>query len=198
VRFLAGVVLALALVPLAAAAPSWKTHQVKAAGFRVAAPATWIDVTRLTPQVLAKENEVPGLRAYVEAARKSKLIKLIVVDVGPTTVKNHFASGVNVTQVPTIGDLRLQRDATIAQLKAAGILVGAVQSRYVSLAAGKALRLSYRARFAAGTPVVASLQFVFVHAGKATVLTYTTLPKLQSHYATTFARSAHSFRFVAS
>ena len=196
-RFLAGVLLALALVPLAAAAQRWKTHQVKAAGFRVAAPATWIDVTRLTPQVLAKENEVPGLRAYVEAARKSKLIKLIVVDVGPTTVKNHFASGVNVTQVPTIGDLRLQRDATIAQLKAAGILVGAVQSRYVSLAAGKALRLSYRARFAAGTPVVASLQFVFVHAGKATVLTYTTLPKLQSHYATTFSRSAQSFRFVA-
>jgi hypothetical protein len=140
VRWLAGVVLALALVPAAAAAQTWKTHHVKTAGLSIAAPATWIDVTRLTPQVLAKENEVPGLRAYVEAARKSKLIKLIVVDVGPTTVKSHFASGVNVTQVPTIGDLRLQRDATIAQLKAAGILVGSVQSRYVTLPAGSPTR----------------------------------------------------------
>lgn len=183
-------------MPLAAAAQSWKTHHVKAAGFSVAAPATWIDVTRLTPQVLAKENEVPGLRAYVEAARRSKLIKLIVVDVGRTTVANHFASGMNVTQVARTGDLRLQRDATLAQLKAAGVLVGAVQSRYVTLPAGKALRLSYRARFAAGSPVVASLQFVFVRAGKGTVLTYTTLPKLQSHYAATFSRSARSLRFA--
>src|SRR5437016_3151492 len=191
-RWLAGVVLALTLIPLAAAAQSWKTHQVKTAGFKVAAPAAWIDVTRLTPQVLAKAKEVPGLRAYVDAARKSNLIKLMVVDVGPTTVANHFASGVNVTQVPTVGDLRLQRDATLAQLKAAGVLVGGVQSRYVTLPAGKALRLSYRARFATGNPVVATLQLVFVRAGKATVLTYTTLPKLQPHYAATFSRSARS------
>jgi hypothetical protein len=195
VRWLAGVALGLALVPVAAAAQTWKTHQVKAAGISLAAPATWIDVTRLTPQVLAKENEVPSLRAYVDAARTSKLIKLIVVDVGPTTVANRFASGVNVTQAPTTGDLRLQRDATIAQLKGAGVLVGSVQSRYVTLPAGKALRLSYRARFVVGSPVVATLQFILVRTGKVTVLTYTTLPKLQSHYAGSFARSARTLRF---
>jgi hypothetical protein len=195
VRWLAGLLVALAVAPLAGAATSWKTHHVSAAGFSIAAPAAWIDVTQLTPQVLAKESEVPGLRAYVEAARNSKAIKLIVVDVGKTTVANHFASGLNVTQVPTIGDLQTQREITIAQLKSAGVVVGAVESSYVTLPAGKALRLAYRARFAVGSPVVATLQFVFLHGGKATVITYTTLPKLQSHYGAPFARSAHSFRF---
>jgi hypothetical protein len=195
VRWSAGLVLALAVAPLAGAATTWKTHHVKAAGFSIAAPAAWIDVTRLTPEVLAKETSVPGLRAYVEAARSSKAIKLIVVDVGRTTIANRFASGLNVTQVPAIGDLQTQRAITVAQLKSAGVVVGPVASSYVTLPAGKALRLAYRARFAVGSPVVATLQFVFLHAGKATVITYTTLPKLQSHYGAPFARSAHSFHF---
>jgi hypothetical protein len=195
-RSVAGVVLALAVVPVAAAATSWKTHSIATAHFSVAAPAAWIDVTRLTPQVLAKESTVSGLRAYVDAARNSKAIKLIVVDVGRITIANRFASGLNVTQVPSIGDLATQRAITIAQLKSAGVVVGSVASSYVKLPAGKALRLSYRARFAVGNPVVATLQFVFLRAGKATVITYTTLPKLQSHYGAAFARSAHSFRFA--
>jgi hypothetical protein len=196
VRWFAGLVVALAVAPLAGAASTWKTHHVRIAGFSVAAPAAWIDVTRLTPQVLAKESEVPGLRAYVEAARSSKAIKLIVVDVGRTTIESHFASGLNVTQVPAIGDLKTQREITVAQLKSAGVVIGAVASSYVTLPAGEALRLSYRARFAVGNPIVATLQFVFLRSGKATVITYTTLPKLQSHYGSTFARSAHSFRFA--
>jgi hypothetical protein len=194
-RWLAGVIVALAVVPLAGAATAWKTHRVATAGCSVAAPASWIDVTRLTPQVLEKESQVPGLSAYVEAAKRSKAIKLIVVDVGGTTVANHFASGLNVTQVPTIGDLALQRQVTVAQLKSAGVVVGSIASSYVNLPAGKALRLAYKARFAVGSPVVATLQFVFLHAGKATVITYTTLPSLRSHYGATFARSANSFRF---
>jgi hypothetical protein len=194
-RRLVTIAVALAVMPVAVAASGWKTHQVKAAGFRVDSPTTWVDVTRLTPQVLAKENEVPGLRAYAEAAQRSKAIKLIVVDVGATTVANKFASGLNVTQVPTVGDLKLQRDVTIAQLKSAGIVVGSVSSSYVTLPAGKSLRLAYRARFMVGGPVVATLQYVFVHAGKATVLTFSTLPQLRSHYGAAFARSAHSFHF---
>jgi hypothetical protein len=193
---MAGVALALAVVPLASASTTWKTHRVATAHFTVTAPAAWIDVTRLTPEVLAKESTVPGLRAYVDAARRSKAIKLIVVDVGRMTVANHFASGLNVTQVQTIGDLQTQRAITIAQLKSAGVVVGSIASSYVKLPAGKALRLSYRARFAVGNPVVATLQFVFLRSGKATVITYTTLPKLQSHYGAAFARSAHSFRFA--
>jgi hypothetical protein len=195
-RFLAGVFLVLTAVPLAAASTSWKTHSVPAAGFTLAAPAAWIDVTRLTPQVLEKANEVPELRAYVDAARRSKAIKLIVVDVGRTTVANHFASGLNVTQVQTIGDLQTQRAITIAQLKSAGVVVGSIASSYLKLPAGKTLRLAYRARFAAGSPLVATLQFIFLRGGKATVITYTTLPKLQSHYGAAFARSAYSFRFA--
>jgi hypothetical protein len=195
-RFMAGVALALAVAPLASASSTWKTHRVAATGFSVAAPAAWIDVTRLTPQVLAKESTMPGLRAYVDAARSSKAIKLIVVDVGRTAIANRFASGLNVTQVPTIGDLETQRAITIAQLKSAGVVVGSVASSYLKLPAGKALRLSYRARFDVGSAVVATLQFVFLRAGKATVITYTTLPKLQSHYGAAFARSAHSFRFA--
>jgi hypothetical protein len=43
---------------------------------------------------------------------------------------------------------------------------------------------------------VAIQQFLFVRAGKVTILTYTTLPKLRRMYATSIARSIRSFRFA--
>src|SRR5436190_1712523 len=73
-------------------AGAWKSHTVKAARVSVSAPDTWIDVTRLSPQVLAKVNEIPSLRQYVELAQKSKAIKLILVDAGSTSVKNRYAT----------------------------------------------------------------------------------------------------------
>jgi hypothetical protein len=98
-------------------------------------------------------------------------------------------------QAPTVGDLRFQRDATVAGLRSTGVVEGALRSAYVTLPAGKAVSLRYQARFSATTPTVALQQFLFVRGGKVTVLTYTTLPKLRGTYAAVVARSARSFRF---
>lgn len=197
-RPLIAMLVVLTVVPVAAAVSqeAWTTHRAPKAGFRVDAPGSWIDVTRLTPQALARAEKVPALRPYMELARTSKLVKLIVLDAGAATVANHFATSLNVVQTPAAADLRLERDATVAQLKSVGILTGPLHASYTTLPAGKAVELRYHARYGAGTPEVALLQLVLVHGGKTTVLTYTTLPKLERTYQPVFLRSASSFRFL--
>jgi hypothetical protein len=197
-RVLIAVLVVLTVVPVAAAVSqeAWTTHRSTAARFSIDAPGSWIDVTRLTPQVLAKAEKVPALRQYVELAKTSKVVKLIVVDAGANTVANHFATSMNVVQTPATGDLRLIRDATVAQLKSLGLLTGPLQVTYTTLPAGKAVELRYHARYGTAVPDVAQLQFLLIHAGKATVLTYTTLPKVERTYQPVFLRSARSFRLL--
>ncbi len=197
-RLLVCLLLALALVPAAAGAStgdSWKTQRSASGGFTVSTPSTWIDMTRLTPQVLAKAKTVPALQQYITLLRTSKVVKLLVADAGATSLANRYASNLNVVQAPTVGDLRFQRDATVAGLKSPGVVRGAVHATYVTLPAGKAVSLQYQARFNTTTPTVALQQFLFVRGGNVTVLTYTTLPKLRGTYTSVFARSARSFRF---
>jgi hypothetical protein len=200
VRRLIGVILALVLLPATAVgstgATAWKTHTVKAAHFRIDAPEAWIDVTRLSPQVLAKAKEIPSLRQYIELAQQQKAIKLILVDVGATTVKNHYATNLNVVEAPGFGDLQLLRDTTVAQLKSLGVVIGNISSSYVTLPAGKAVKLLYRARYSSTSPTVSLLQYLFLRNGVSTVITFTTLPSLRGTYGSVFARSANSFRFV--
>lgn len=195
-RSLLALVAALVVVPVAAAVSSetWTTHHAKA-GFRIDSPSSWIDVTRLSPQVLAKVKEVPALKPYVDSAQKSKAVKLIVLDAGAKTLANHFATSFNVLEAQTTGDLRFQRDVNVAQLNASGLLTSKLQSHYVTLPAGKAVELRYRARYGTTAPEVSQLQFLLLRDGVATVLTYTTLPKLASAYEPVFLRSAHSLRF---
>jgi hypothetical protein len=97
---------------------------------------------------------------------------------------------------PTVADLELLRAASVAQLSSLGVVVGKVASRFVTLPAGKAVELRYRARYSATSPILSQLQYLLVHNGSSTVLTYTTLPKVQSAYAGTFLRSAQSFRYL--
>ena len=188
--------LVVAVAPASARTDGWKTHRVTGGGFSVAAPGSWIDVTRLSPEVLAKAKEIPSLRDYVELAKKSKAVKLILVDAGSAAVKSHYASNVNVIVVPSGGDLQLLKDASVAQLETSGIVVGKVASQIVTLPAGKAAQLRYQARYTATSPVVTLLQYLLIHDGKSTVITYTTLPKLRSAYDEAFTRSARSFRYL--
>jgi len=192
------IVVLVALLPATNAAASagttWKTHR-SAAGFSVSAPSTWVDITSLTPDVIAKLSQVPSLSSYVDLVRNTKSIKLMLADVGPTAVTNRFSTNVNVIQAPTIGDLELHRQVEVAQLKATGLVVGAVRSSIVTLPAGPSLDVSYRARYSPGSRAISILQFIFIRNGEETALTYTTLPQLQSRYRPTFLRSARTFRF---
>jgi hypothetical protein len=197
VRLLALLCVIAALAPIAASASTgtWATHQSTGGGFTVAAPSTWIDMTRLSPQVLAKTKTIPALQQYVDLLRTTKAIKLLLADASVTSIANHYATNLNVIQAPTVGDLKYMRDASIASLQSTGVVQGAIHSAYVTLPAGKAAHLTYVARFQAGTPEVALQQFILMHGGTVTILTYTTLPKLRHTYAAPISRSVHSFRF---
>jgi hypothetical protein len=196
-RVPAALLLAFALVaiaPASARTDAWKAHSVPSAGVTVSAPGTWIDVTRLSPQILQKVKEIPSLSAFADLAKRSKAVKLVLIDAGATTVKSHYATNMNVIVVPSTADLQLLRDASVAQLESTGVLVGSVTSRYVTLPAGRAVQLRYRARYGSTSPAVFLLQYLLTHNGNSVVLTYTTLPKLRGAYAPVFARSARSLR----
>jgi hypothetical protein len=187
--------LVVAAVPASARTDGWTPHSVAAAGFTVSAPDTWVDVTRLSPKILERAKQIPSLTAFADLARSSKAVKLVLVDAGATTVTNHYATNMNVVIVPTLGDLRLLRDASVAQLESTRVVVGNVASNYVTLPAGRAVQLRYRARYTPSTPVVSLVQYLLVHHGNSVVLTYTTLPRLGTIYGSVFAQSARSLRF---
>lgn len=191
--------LAATVGPAAAAGPagSWTTHRSTPDGFRIAAPSTWIDVTRLTPQLLARMKQTPALAGYLEAIRRTHAIKLVLADAGPLTLTNHYAISCNVAQVPAIGDLRLARDLTVAELKGTGLVQGAVHAAYVGLPAGKAVELRYQERVGATAPTVLLDQFILVRNGQATAISYATLTKLAATERPVFLRSIRSFRFTA-
>lgn len=187
--------LGLAVVPAAGATRTdgWTTHRT--GGFRMSAPATWVDVTRLTPQVLDKARRLPSLQPYIDAVQRSKAIKLLLVDVGRTTVVDNYATNLNVVQLAAgAADLQLVHDATVAQLRNSGAVVGPLHAQYLTLPAGKAVELRYQARFGT-TPLVSLLQFAFVHAGAETVVTYTSLPKRAAQNMPAFLRSIRSLRW---
>ena len=186
---------ALAVVPTAAAtrADAWTTH--RAGGIRLSAPATFIDVTRLSPQVLEKARQLPSLQPYIEAVQRSKAIKLLLVDVGRMTVVDKYATNLNIVQLPSgAADLRLVHDATVAQLRNSGAVVGPLHVQYATLPAGKAVELRYQAQFGTA-PLVSLVQFAFVRAGTETVVTYTSLPKRAAQNLPTFLRSIRSLRW---
>jgi hypothetical protein len=85
----------------------------------------------------------------------------------------------------------------LKQLAQVDFVVQPIWWRMVKLPAGKALRLTYRARFNVGGKrlVTAMTQYALVNRGAAIILTYTTLPKLAKGYRATFDRSARSLRF---
>jgi hypothetical protein len=195
---LAAALIAGTLAGATAAQPagSWRTHR-SPAKFTIAAPSTWIDVTRLTPSVLSRLRQNPALAGYLAAIQRTHAIKLILADAGPLTVANHYAITCNVAQVPTFGDLRLARDATVAELKATGLVRGAVHSGYVALPAGRAVELRYQEQVSATSPSVLLDQFILVRDGLATAISYATLPKLARVERPVFLRSARSLRFTA-
>jgi hypothetical protein len=177
---------------MASTAESWHTLRTSSGGIALAVPATWIDVTRVTPQLIDRAKAIPALQAYIEAARSSKAIKLLAADVGPATAKSGFANNANVVQTPAIGDLSLLRDAAVAQLRASGIVSGSIRTGYTTLPSGRALTLRYALKV--GGELVSTTQFVLIRAGVSTALTYSSRPRALPD--ATIQRSARSLRLT--
>ena len=186
-RLLLATVAAGALAASAAASSGWQTHAVPAAGFAIAAPPAWIDVTSSSPAVLASVAKNPELRQDALTARQNKLIKLICAS----------AAGfpnMNVIVIDARIGLKAFVAANLSQIKGLSYVHGAVTTKSVRLPSGGAVEVRFL-EAPAGT-LVATEQYYLVHGSHAYVVTYTSVPASAAHDEPTFLRSVRSLRFV--
>lgn len=201
--FLTVATLALLAMP-AGAQPdaAWVRHQGD--GFSVELPSSWADQsrdrTRLVREVRRLAGDDPDLAAMMDGllqgAGSNVAVKMIAFDLAPTSLRTGFATNLNVVRERTTVPLAVWRDAALRQLNAMDFVVQPIWWRMVKLPAGKAVKLTYRARFnVRGKRLDTALtQYALMGSGAAIVVTYTTLPRLIARYRATFERSARSLR----
>ena len=175
----------------------FRQHAVTGQGMSLAVPATWVvadaGLSRAAIEKVARDN--PALSPYLgQLLAPTSPMKFLALDPIP---RSGFASNVNVvgTATPTLSFKRY-REAIVSEIRS---IVGTqpIDDRAVTIGGVRAVRVSYRLKLNAGRPItVQTLQYAFPRPGRSVVVTYTTLPKHQSRYATTFARSAASIRFT--
>ena len=203
------IVLAVALVAavaLPAAAQSgatWVRHQGE--GFSLELPASWADESkdrvRLLREVRRLAGDEPQLATLLDnliAARKSNVaVKMIAFDLSRSSLSAGFATNLNVVAERTGLPLVAWRKEALKQLANVDFVVQPIWWHMTTLPAGRAVHLTYKARFNVGGKllVTAMTQYALVNRGAAIILTYTTLPKLAKSYGATFERSARSLRF---
>jgi hypothetical protein len=197
------VVGAVALPAGAQSGSGWTRHQGE--GFSLELPASWADESRdrarLLREVRRLAGDEPQLAALMDnllAVRNTNLaVKMIAFDLAPSSLSTGFATNLNVVAERTAMPLAAWRKEALKQLAKVDFVVQPIWWRMVTLPAGKAVRLTYRARFNIGGKrlVTAMTQYALVNRGAAVILTYTTLPKLAKGYRATFDRSARSLKF---
>jgi hypothetical protein len=206
VRRLFLVIAAVAAVALPAGAQSgsgWVRHQGE--GFSLQLPVSWADQSRDRARLLRAVRRLAGDEPQVAALMDSLLavghtnfaVKMIAFDLAPSSLSTGYATNLNVMTERTALPLAAWRKEGLKQLTQADFVVQPIWWRMVTLPAGKAVRLTYRARFNIGGKRLntALTQYALVKNGAAFILTYTTLPKLVKGYRATFDRSARSLKF---
>lgn len=195
VALLAGL-LAVSLVSSAAGAERFKRHSVPGQRMSLAVPAPWVAVSANLPAStidrLSREN--PKLAPYLgQLSGPGSAAKFLALD---PTVRDGFATNANVVVAPIPSvSFAVFRAAIVNEIQS---LVGSakVDHRPVTIDGVRAVRLAYPFKITIGrTYTVATLQYAFMRPGRSVVVTYTTLPRLKTLYAPTFARSAASVRF---
>ena len=186
----------------AGAQPDWERHQ--GGGFSLELPASWADQkdrARLLREVRRLSGDDPTLAALMDnllaAGNANVAVKMIAFDLAPSSLRNGFATNLNVVSERTALPLAAWRREALKQLAQVDFVAQPIWWRMVTLPAGKAVRLNYKARFKVGGKRLdtAIMQYALVKNGAAVILTYTTLPKLEKGYRATFERSARSLRF---
>ena len=181
---------------------AWVRHPGQ--GFSVELPQTWADRSndrgRLIREVRRLAADDPELAAIMDsllsAGDTNVAVKMIAFDLAPSSVRTGFATNLNVVSERTRLPLAAWRREALKALTAMDFVVQPIWWRMVTLPTGKAVRLTYRARFSLGGKRLDTsiTQYALVSRGAAIVLTYTTLPRLATGYRPTFERSARSLR----
>jgi hypothetical protein len=191
---LVAVAIAVSLVATAGAAERFKRHTIRGEG--VARRSGLVGRRRRCPSRRRDRKaspREPEARSYLVQRKGGSRAKFLALD---PALKGGFATNVNVviSDIPSV-TFDVYRAAILSEI---GSLVGSakVNQRTVKIGGVRGVRLSYRLRVTLGrTYTVSALQYGLLRPGKNVVVTYTTLPRLASSYAPTFARSAASIRF---
>lgn len=197
------VLVAVTASPVAArGAAEWKVH--RGPGFTVSLPSSWADASADRNRILAESQKLvktdPELSRIIDgllaAGAANSALKMFAFDLAPSSLRSGFATNLNVLRESTEKSLAEWRRDSLKALASMSFVRKPIWSQTVKLAAGKAVRIRYRARFNLGTgPLDVSItQYGLVKPGFAYVLTYTTLPSLEPGYRASFERSARSFR----
>lgn len=167
--------------------------------FSLGVPKSWTAITRDeldetgALERFAKDN--PAVAPVLEGVlQPGSPVKFFALD---PAVERGFATNVNVVVQDVPDDLELSdlAESSAAELRSLGVVEG-LKTTEVSLPAGPAVKITFRlrARYGAASRTVATLQYAFVDDGHSYVVTYSTLPELESRYAPAFEESARSFR----
>ena len=202
------IVLAIALLAVAAAPAGaqpdagWERHRGQ--GFSLELPGSWADRSndraRLLREVRRLTGDDPELAALMDsllsAGSGNVAVKMIAFDLERSSLRTGFATNLNVVRERTSLPLAPWRQEALKTLNSMTFVVQPIWWRYVRLPAGKAVKLTYRARFDLGGKRLDTsiTQYALVKKGAAIILTYTTLPPLAKSYRATFERSARSLR----
>lgn len=202
VRLLVGLTLVLALAAPSAGAADPRRHTIPTAGASIAVPSAWkvVDERLVTDSAAFRRfiDENPSLKPFVrQMTGPGSLIKLMAFDLERSA---GFATNVNVVVSAPSPGITLARLATVYKQQLRTLvpgLQGPVATSVVSLPAGRALRASYRVRYAFGgrTVTVQSLQYLLLRPDKSLVVTFTTLPTQSSARRASFTTIARSLRF---
>jgi hypothetical protein len=176
-------------------------YRIPTAGAGVSLPSSWkpVDAEHLlrSAELQRLEQENPELGDLIAAVSDpNSPVKFFAFD---PDIRRQFATNLNVvvSPLPTTVTFAFFANAITAEVRALRV-VSQLRTQRVTLAAGPALRLTYRIRVTANgrSFQTATLQYAFLRGGnESVVFTYTTLPQLQAHYAATFGASASSIRF---
>jgi hypothetical protein len=167
--------------------------------FSLGVPSSWTAITRDelkktgALERFAKDN--PAVAPVLEGVlQPGSPVKFFALD---PAVEQDFVTNVNVVVQNVPDDLELSElaELSVAELRHLGVVHG-LKTTEVSLPAGPAveIRFRFRARYGTADRTVATLQYALLDHGWSYVVTYSTLPELESRYASAFEESARSFR----
>lgn len=167
--------------------------------FSLGVPKSWTAITRdeleETGALERFAEDNPAVAPVLQGVlQPGSPVKFFALD---PAVERGFATNVNVMVQDVGDDLALSElaQSSAAELKSLGVVQG-LKTTEVSLPAGPAVKIMFRlqARYGTARRMVATLQYALLDDGKSYVVTYSTLPELESRYASAFEESARSFR----
>jgi hypothetical protein len=174
-------------------------YEVTEPEFSLGVPTSWTAITHDelaetgALDRFAKEN--PAVAPVLEGVlQPGSPVKFFALD---PAVEKGFATNVNVVVQDVPDDLELPElaESSAAELRSLGVVEG-LKTAEVSLPAGQAVKIRFRlrARYGTANRTVATLQYALLVGGRSYVVTYSTLPELESRYAPAFEESARSLR----